>query len=78
MGSYMYTRVLVAFAYGLLLLAVSEGKYIGYVKKEWQEHVKNPLPHSYLGAEDLPKAFDWRNVDGVSYVTKMLNQHIPQ
>lgn len=69
-------RVIVLVVLGLLVHA--NCKYIGYVKKEWKEHVLHPLPHSYLGAEDLPKAFDWRNVDGVSYVTKMLNQHIPQ
>lgn len=26
----------------------------------------------------LPKEFTWRNIDGESYVTKMLNQHLPQ
>ena len=36
------------------------------------------LPHEYTTADDLPDSHDWRNVDGQSYVTKMLNQHIPQ
>ena len=34
------------------------------------EHLKTPV-------EDLPDSFSWKNVDGVSYITKMLNQHIP-
>lgn len=37
-----------------------------------------PLPHTYLKAEDLPDNFSWQNVKGKSYLTKMLNQHIPQ
>jgi len=34
------------------------------------EHLKTPV-------EDLPESFSWKDVDGVNYVTKMLNQHIP-
>jgi Papain family cysteine protease len=37
-----------------------------------------PLPHTYVSLEDLPKEFHWGNVDGVSYLTRNLNQHIPQ
>jgi len=36
------------------------------------------LPHTYLGAEELPPSFTWANVGGVSYLTHSLNQHIPQ
>jgi cathepsin X len=31
-----------------------------------------------LGADDLPDNFNWGNVNGVSYLTHSLNQHIPQ
>jgi len=38
----------------------------------------NPPPSEKVKTEDLPKAFSWHNVNGVSYLTKNLNQHIPQ
>mmetsp|Transcript_18948 Transcript_18948/g.45758 ORF Transcript_18948/g.45758 Transcript_18948/m.45758 type:complete len:380 (-) Transcript_18948:177-1316(-) len=41
-------------------------------------NIKSPLPHTYIGADELPDSFDWSNVDGVSMTTKSLNQHIPQ
>ena len=34
--------------------------------------------HNYFSSKELPEEWDWRNVDGVSYITKSLNQHIPQ
>jgi cathepsin X len=37
-----------------------------------------PLPRTYISKEDLPKSFWWGDVDGVSYLTRSLNQHIPQ
>jgi len=37
----------------------------------------SPLPHTYVDAAALPDNFDWGNKDGVSYLTKSLNQHIP-
>lgn len=42
------------------------------------QHITSPLPHTYINPNDLPKDFDWRNVDGVNYVTWDKNQHIPQ
>jgi len=43
-----------------------------------REHVLNARPHEYLNVANLPKSFTWANVNGTSYVTKSLNQHIPQ
>eukprot|EP00538_Stauroneis_constricta_P011524 CAMPEP_0119572832 /NCGR_PEP_ID=MMETSP1352-20130426/44817_1 /TAXON_ID=265584 /ORGANISM="Stauroneis constricta, Strain CCMP1120" /LENGTH=366 /DNA_ID=CAMNT_0007622519 /DNA_START=252 /DNA_END=1352 /DNA_ORIENTATION=+ len=40
--------------------------------------IKSPLPHTYVDDDDLPDSFSWADVDGVSYLTKSLNQHIPQ
>jgi cathepsin X len=38
----------------------------------------SPLPHTYLHASKLPDNFNWGNVNGVSYLTHSLNQHLPQ
>jgi len=46
----------------------------GHTKRS---HVVSPLPHTYLQLEEVPESFTWDNVDGVSYLTKHLNQHIP-
>ena len=42
--------------------------------------VLSPVPAEYTADEDIPKEWHWGNVGGTgkSYVTKMLNQHIPQ
>uniref|UniRef100_K3WI24 cathepsin X n=1 Tax=Globisporangium ultimum (strain ATCC 200006 / CBS 805.95 / DAOM BR144) TaxID=431595 RepID=K3WI24_GLOUD len=42
------------------------------------EKVLSPLPHETMDLADLPKTWDWRNVDGTNYVTWDKNQHIPQ
>ncbi|KAG6554918.1 hypothetical protein Mapa_003502 [Marchantia paleacea] len=49
---------------------------------EWRDSnskdmVFSKRPHEYLDMTTLPEYFDWRNVNGTSYVTKDLNQHIP-
>lgn len=38
----------------------------------------SPLPYEYLEEEDLPASFSWSAVNGTSYLTHSLNQHIPQ
>ena len=38
----------------------------------------SPLPKTYINEEDLPDSFFWGNVNGTSYLTRSLNQHIPQ
>jgi cathepsin X len=38
----------------------------------------SPLPFEYIKEDELPKSFTWGDVNGKSYLTKSLNQHLPQ
>ena len=38
----------------------------------------SPLPYTYISDDDLPDSFTWGDVNGKSYLTHSLNQHIPQ
>ena len=42
------------------------------------ERVLSPRPHETTPVSKLPKTWFWGNVDGVNYLTKLRNQHIPQ
>lgn len=42
------------------------------------ERVISPLPHETMDVTDLPKSWDWRDVNGKNYVTWDKNQHIPK
>jgi cathepsin X len=40
--------------------------------------VTTPMPSELIELSQLPSDFDWSAVNGRSYTTKLLNQHIPQ
>jgi len=46
----------------------------GHTKKN---NIRSALPHTYVNPDDLPEAFTWGNVNGKCYLTKALNQHLP-
>jgi cathepsin X len=37
-----------------------------------------PLPYTYADQDSLPDSFSWSHVHGQSYLTRSINQHIPQ
>jgi len=41
-------------------------------------HLQTSEPHHYVEHEGLPDEWNWGDVDGLSYLTPNLNQHIPQ
>lgn len=42
-----------------------------------KEVVLTRQPHTYINSADLPKAFDWRNVNGTNFGSKVLTQQNP-
>jgi cathepsin X len=40
--------------------------------------VVSPLPYTYINEESLPSEVNWGNIDGKSFLTHSLNQHLPQ
>ena len=53
-----------------------------FVESRYNEYIHTPhlMKNNveYSTKNDLPQEFSWKNVNGTSYITKTLNQHIPQ
>lgn len=60
------------------LFALGKATEILYPGDTELERIVSPLPPTYLEPDDLPPSFYWGNISGVSYLTRPLNQHIPQ
>jgi len=60
---------------------VQSGRYIGpsgIKRGHFKEKILTQPPWTYINAADLPTSFDWRDVNGTSFITPIRNQHIPQ
>ena len=54
------------------LLATTAVHHAGYIQKI------SPRTYAVSPSQPLPKEWDWGDVNGTNYLTKSLNQHIPQ
>lgn len=41
------------------------------------ERITRKMAWEELSADEIPQNWDWRNIDGVNYVSWNTNQHIP-
>lgn len=78
----MSVRV-ISLVLGLQVLQASfaSASFHGHVRSADRERdyvIIQPRPEDYVSDEDVPKHWDWRNVDGKNFVTSDVNQHIPQ
>lgn len=70
------TTTLTATLLCALASAIDDFKFMdGHLKRN---DYTSKLPFEYISEPDLPDSFDWRNINGTSYLTHMLNQHLPQ
>jgi cathepsin X len=60
---------------GAMVASAYKSEYIPSFRQSVTEKVVSPLPYTYF---DPPAQLNWANINGTSYVTKMLNQHLPQ
>ena len=73
----MVNRILLKGIFLMQVLGVSSERQI------LQNHMRindysHPLPYTYVNMNALPSEFSWNNVNGTSFLTRALNQHIPQ
>ena len=79
-------KTLIALVATALVSVGSVSATVGFHRNEFvempghtqKESVVSPLPHTYVNLQDIPTDFDWSNVNGTSFLTKNLNQHLPQ
>lgn len=60
------------------LLYASSSEFVLLEGHTRLESYEMPLPIEYVDTDTLPDDFSWGDQNGVSYLTRSLNQHIPQ
>ena len=81
-GKMKSTLFLLAFALELITATTESRHDSAYTEllddSDVESDYVSPLPIEYIDPDTLPESFHWGDVDGKSYLTKSLNQHIPQ
>jgi hypothetical protein len=74
-----FPLLIVSLALVAMLFLNGVAAKVGYVPFDGpiKTVVKSPQPHTYLDTADLPANFDWRNVNGTNYGSKVLTQQNP-
>ena len=66
------------YRYSYLVVALVSASGCYKKNPDVKPYVKTPQPWEYMTNEELPKSYDPRDINGVSYVSVTKNQHIPQ
>lgn len=59
-------------------MSASSSEFVMLEGHKNHESNHSPLPIKYVDTNELPDNFTWGDQNGVSYLTRSLNQHIPQ
>lgn len=70
--------IVIFFAVATATLARRPSEYKVLAKHKIKNSYSMKLPKDYVDVSTMPDSFDWHDQNGVSLVTKSLNQHIPQ
>ena len=62
-----------------LLFLIATTNVLGVIQKEYKQKKYSSIHNIYTAnINSLPKSWSWDNINGTHYLTKNLNQHIPQ
>eukprot|EP01003_Olkasia_polycarbonata_P003314 NODE_194_length_1241_cov_275.031040_g160_i0.p1 GENE.NODE_194_length_1241_cov_275.031040_g160_i0~~NODE_194_length_1241_cov_275.031040_g160_i0.p1 ORF type:complete len:205 (-),score=48.58 NODE_194_length_1241_cov_275.031040_g160_i0:626-1210(-) len=79
-GGYQMTLSMqpILLAFLVALCGAYRSEYVQLPGNTVKNDYSLPLPHTYLPPTALPDSFNWGNVNGTDFLTKSLNQHLPQ
>ncbi|KAL0490172.1 cathepsin X [Acrasis kona] len=76
--SFAIISLLIATSFAGRYVDINQPCYRPNPKYDNMQYVITRQPHEWVSGDDLPKAFDWRNVNSTNFLSATRNQHIPQ